>query len=84
MGGHFPLNGTYFQVNEVFADHRTSLHPIDVPRHWIWNLRRCTVYFSTSIPSIFRGLDAEAIQECFWKGTNIFMLLLYYNSVCAP
>ncbi|GLJ19156.1 hypothetical protein SUGI_0343970 [Cryptomeria japonica] len=68
MRGHFPLNGTYFQVNEVFADHRTSLHPIEVPRHWIWNLRRCTVYFSTSIPSIFRGLDAEAIQECFWKG----------------
>ncbi|KAH9328401.1 hypothetical protein KI387_000509, partial [Taxus chinensis] len=67
MRGNFPLNGTYFQVNEVFADHKTSLHPLDVPRNWIWNLRRCTVYFSTSVPSIFRGLHAEAIQECFWK-----------------
>lgn len=68
MRGSFPLNGTYFQVNEVFADHETSLHPIEVPRNWIWNLRRRTVYFGTSIPSIFKGLTAEAIQACFWKG----------------
>ncbi|GLT66704.1 hypothetical protein SLA2020_390570 [Shorea laevis] len=32
MRGSFPLNGTYFQVNEVFADHDSSLNPIDVPR----------------------------------------------------
>lgn len=68
MRGSFPLNGTYFQVNEVFADHETSLHPIEVPRNWIWSLRRRTVYFGTSIPSIFKGLTAEAIQDCFWKG----------------
>lgn len=80
MRGSFPLNGTYFQVNEVeelcsmlvaydhgwaiftdsislqmFADHETSLKPIDVPRAWIWNLPRRTVYFGTSIPTIFRG-----------------------------
>uniref|UniRef100_A0A0E0K003 Demeter RRM-fold domain-containing protein n=1 Tax=Oryza punctata TaxID=4537 RepID=A0A0E0K003_ORYPU len=30
--GSFPLNGTYFQVNEVFADHYSSKNPIDVPR----------------------------------------------------
>ncbi|KAF2289764.1 hypothetical protein GH714_038529 [Hevea brasiliensis] len=68
MRGSFPLNGTYFQVNEVFADHDSSLNPIDVPRTWIWNLPRRTVYFGTSIPTIFKGLTTEAIQNCFWRG----------------
>uniref|UniRef100_A0A0D9VG49 Demeter RRM-fold domain-containing protein n=1 Tax=Leersia perrieri TaxID=77586 RepID=A0A0D9VG49_9ORYZ len=68
MRGSFPLNGTYFQVNEVFADHYSSQHPIDVPRSWIWNLPRRTVYFGTSVPTIFRGLTTEEIQNCFWRG----------------
>ncbi|GKV37567.1 hypothetical protein SLEP1_g45586 [Rubroshorea leprosula] len=68
MRGSFPLNGTYFQVNEVFADHSSSLNPIDVPREWLWNLPRRTVYFGTSIPSIFKGLTTEGIQHCFWRG----------------
>ncbi|XP_015898699.3 DNA glycosylase/AP lyase ROS1 [Ziziphus jujuba] len=68
MRGSFPLNGTYFQVNEVFADHASSLNPIDVPRAWIWNLHRRTVYFGTSIPTIFKGLSTQGIQHCFWKG----------------
>ncbi|GAA0169519.1 DNA-binding transcription factor [Lithospermum erythrorhizon] len=68
MRGSFPLNGTYFQVNEVFADHDSSLSPVAVPRAWIWNLPRRTVYFGTSVPSIFRGLNTEEIQYCFWRG----------------
>ncbi|XP_038986612.1 protein ROS1A isoform X2 [Phoenix dactylifera] len=68
MRGSFPLNGTYFQVNEVFADHDTSRNPIDVPREWIWSLPRRTVYCGTSIPTIFRGLTTEEIQQCFWRG----------------
>ncbi|WCJ34377.1 demeter-like 1 [Euphorbia peplus] len=68
MRGSFPLNGTYFQVNEVFADHDSSLNPIDVPRSWIWNLPRRTVYFGTSVPTIFKGLTTESIQQCFWRG----------------
>ncbi|KAK8959467.1 Protein ROS1 [Platanthera guangdongensis] len=55
MRGSFPLNGTYFQVNEVFADHHSSREPIYVLRDWIWNLPRRTVYFGTSIPTIFKG-----------------------------
>ncbi|GFZ11706.1 HhH-GPD base excision DNA repair family protein [Actinidia rufa] len=55
MRGSFPLNGTYFQVNEMFADHESSLIPIDVPRTWIWNLPRRTVYFGTSVSTIFKG-----------------------------
>ncbi|CAL1373073.1 unnamed protein product [Linum trigynum] len=68
MRGSFPLNGTYYQVNEVFADHETSENPIDVPRDWLWDLPRRTVYFGTSVPTIFRGLTTEQIQQCFWKG----------------
>ncbi|XP_028094050.1 transcriptional activator DEMETER-like isoform X2 [Camellia sinensis] len=68
MRGSFPLNGTYFQVNEMFADHESSLNPIDVPRAWIWNLPRRTVYFGTSVTSIFKGLPTEGIQYCFWRG----------------
>ncbi|XP_022765546.1 transcriptional activator DEMETER-like [Durio zibethinus] len=68
MRGSFPLNGTYFQVNEVFADHESSLNPVDVLREWIWNLPRRTVYFGTSVSTIFKGLSTEGIQYCFWKG----------------
>nr|GMD46207.1 protein ROS1-like isoform X1 [Ipomoea batatas] len=68
MRGSFPLNGTYFQVNEVFADHESSLNPIDVPRDWLWDLHRKTVFFGTSIPTIFKGLSTEEIQHCFWRG----------------
>ncbi|KAM7267610.1 hypothetical protein ACFE04_009776 [Oxalis oulophora] len=76
MRGSFPLNGTYFQVNEaspiefthldnfvwslqitniVFADHESSMKPIDVPREWIWELERRIVCFGTSVTSIFKG-----------------------------
>ncbi|XP_073043482.1 protein ROS1A-like [Primulina eburnea] len=68
MRGSFPLNGTYFQVNEVFSDHESSLHPMNIPRKWLWNLPRRTVYFGTSIPTIFKGLSTEDIQYCFWRG----------------
>ncbi|GAB2290946.1 hypothetical protein Dimus_025204 [Dionaea muscipula] len=68
MRGSFPLNGTYFQVNEVFADHDSSLNPIDVPREFIWNLQRRTVYFGTSVSTIFKGMSTEDIQYCFWRG----------------
>ncbi|XP_075490248.1 DNA glycosylase/AP lyase ROS1-like isoform X3 [Primulina tabacum] len=69
MRGSFPLNGTYFQVNEVFSDHESSLNPMDVPREWLWNMPRRTVYFGTSIPTIFKvGLSTEGIQHCFWRG----------------
>ncbi|XP_057953863.1 protein ROS1A-like [Malania oleifera] len=68
MRGSFPLNGTYFQVNEVFADDESSHVPLTVPRAWIWNMPRRTAYFRTSTPAIFRGLSMEEIQYCFWKG----------------
>ncbi|XP_062180189.1 protein ROS1C-like [Phragmites australis] len=68
MRGSFPLNGTYFQVNEVFADHESSHNPIHVERKQLWNLQRRMVFFGTSVPTIFKGLTTEEIQQCFWRG----------------
>ncbi|KAI3951865.1 hypothetical protein MKX01_021603 [Papaver californicum] len=68
MKGSFPLNGTYFQVNEVFADDESSRNPIEVPRSFIWNLPTRIVYFGTSVTSIFKGLTADVIQSAFWRG----------------
>ncbi|XP_027343371.1 protein ROS1A-like [Abrus precatorius] len=68
MRGSFPLNGTYFQVNEVFADYDSMIRPINVPRKWLWNLENRIVYFGTGISSIMRDLKVEQIHECFWNG----------------
>uniref|UniRef100_A0A0D9ZZX7 Demeter RRM-fold domain-containing protein n=1 Tax=Oryza glumipatula TaxID=40148 RepID=A0A0D9ZZX7_9ORYZ len=62
MRGSFPLNGTYFQVNEVFADHSSSHNPINIPREQLWNLHRRMVYFGTSVPTIFKGYHHSPIQ----------------------
>ncbi|KAM3359798.1 protein ROS1A [Capsicum galapagoense] len=66
--GKFPLNGTYFQVNEVFADEESTQQPIEVPRVWIWNLPRRTLYCGTSIRAIFKGMSTKEVQHCFWRG----------------
>uniref|UniRef100_A0A7C9D9H8 DNA-(Apurinic or apyrimidinic site) lyase n=1 Tax=Opuntia streptacantha TaxID=393608 RepID=A0A7C9D9H8_OPUST len=68
MRGFFPLNGTYFQVNEVFADDESSQRPIDVPRIWLWNLPRRTLYCGSGITSIFRGLTWREIHRCCCEG----------------
>ncbi|KAK4736234.1 hypothetical protein R3W88_010495 [Solanum pinnatisectum] len=68
--GSFPLNGTYFQINEVFADHESSLNPIPVARASIWNLSVTTLYCGTSVSSIVKGLSTKDIQNCFWKGMD--------------
>ncbi|KAI3769145.1 hypothetical protein L6452_00245 [Arctium lappa] len=67
--GKFPLNGTYFQVNEVFADDETSRIPMDVPRCQLWNLSRRYLGCGTSATSIFKALSTSDIQRCFWKGS---------------
>ncbi|XP_071696794.1 DNA glycosylase/AP lyase ROS1-like [Rutidosis leptorrhynchoides] len=67
--GKFPLNGTYFQVNEVFADDETSRFPIDVPSHLLHNLTTRTLGCGSSATSIFRGLSTGVIQRLFWRGS---------------
>ncbi|XP_051212333.1 DNA glycosylase/AP lyase ROS1-like [Lolium perenne] len=66
--GNFPLDGTYFQNNEVFADDSTSRLPVTIPRESIWGLERCTVYMGSSIHWITQDLTYEEIQDCFKNG----------------
>ncbi|KAL1215799.1 DEMETER-like protein 3 [Cardamine amara subsp. amara] len=68
MRGCFPLNGTYFQTNEVFADYETSLRPVVFPREWCDGLEKRALYCGSSVTSIFRFLDTRRIQLCFWTG----------------
>ncbi|KAI7734108.1 hypothetical protein M8C21_018907, partial [Ambrosia artemisiifolia] len=58
--GTFPLNGTYFQVNEVFADDETSHSPMDVPRGQLCNLPLRELGCGTSATSIFKGPNANS------------------------
>jgi hypothetical protein len=63
---------------QVFADHDSSLDPIDVPRDWIWNLPRRTVYFGTSIPTIFKGNDYNGFKKEYWSTNFTQNILLVY------
>ncbi|KAF5781283.1 putative uracil-DNA glycosylase [Helianthus annuus] len=67
--GTFPLNGTYFQVNEVFADDETSHSPMDVPKHLLRNLPLRELGCGSSATSIFKALSTGAIQRLFWRGS---------------
>ncbi|KAK9691657.1 hypothetical protein RND81_09G210200 [Saponaria officinalis] len=68
LGRNFPLNGTYFQTNEVFADMGTSVRPLIVPRELIWNLRKRTLYCGTSTFSIAKDTTEDEIRQCFRNG----------------
>ncbi|XP_059645939.1 protein ROS1A-like [Cornus florida] len=66
--GSFPLNGTYFQINEVFADDESSQKPIDVPREWIRKLDMRPLGCGTSVSTILGGFSTDRIQKCFRRG----------------
>lgn len=66
--GSFPLDGTFFQINEVFADYESCKKPVVVPRNLLSDLTIKTLFCGTSISAIFRGLSSEEIRDCFWKG----------------
>ncbi|KAL5081871.1 hypothetical protein RYX36_010292 [Vicia faba] len=68
MKGYFPLNGTYFQINEVFADYASMIKPINVPRRWLWSLTKQIAYFGTGTSAITRGMSAEKVREFFNQG----------------
>ncbi|GAB4827127.1 hypothetical protein Ancab_034015 [Ancistrocladus abbreviatus] len=68
VGRRFPLNGTYFQTNEVFADHASTRFPLDVPWKSIRELPSKTLYCGTSIGRILKGLSADEIRKCFIEG----------------
>lgn len=62
---------------QVFADHESSHNPIDVPRDWLWNLHRRTVYFGSSIPTIFKGKQLQ-IEITFPLKRVVSLLKIHY------
>ncbi|KAI3719217.1 hypothetical protein L6452_20112 [Arctium lappa] len=73
--GAFPLDGTFFQINEVFADDESCKKPVVVPRNLLLDLTVKTLFCGTSISAIFRGLSSDEIRDCFWKGTRVMDLM---------
>ncbi|KAL4579667.1 hypothetical protein LXL04_015823 [Taraxacum kok-saghyz] len=53
--GSFPLDGTFFQINEVFADDETSRKPLVFSRKLLTDLTKKTLICGTSISAIFEG-----------------------------
>ncbi|VAH71115.1 unnamed protein product [Triticum turgidum subsp. durum] len=66
--GNFPLNGTYFQDHEVFADDSSSRLPIVFSSECLNDLGKCIVYFGSSIHSITKGQTRQDIEDCYKKG----------------
>ncbi|KAL8156541.1 hypothetical protein AgCh_001584 [Apium graveolens] len=66
--GTFPLNGTYFQVNEVFADDESTQRPIVIPRNWLSGLTRKNLYCGTSPTATFKGFTLYHIQHALCRG----------------
>ncbi|CAM0943451.1 unnamed protein product [Alopecurus aequalis] len=66
--GNFPLNGTYFQNHEVFADNASSRFPLPIPRACMNGLRTCKVYFGSSVHSIMKAQPRHDIKNCYKRG----------------
>eukprot|EP00898_Chlorokybus_atmophyticus_P008091 jgi/Chlat1/8283/Chrsp78S07703 len=68
LRGRFPLNGTYFQINEVFAERLSCVCPVPLP--WDARLQNAplhTVHFGSSVPSIFKGMFLDQVTSAFSK-----------------
>ncbi|GAQ90102.1 HhH-GPD base excision DNA repair family protein [Klebsormidium nitens] len=68
LSGRFPLNGTHFQANELFADDRTSSYPPAAPAADFADLPRTKVYFGTGAGSLFKGCSQNEISQAFEHG----------------
>ncbi|KAK9817100.1 hypothetical protein WJX72_009565 [[Myrmecia] bisecta] len=69
LAGRFPLNGTYFQVNEFFLDHTSLANPLQVYAGLLADgLRKRHIYFGQSISSICRGMTQHEVAALFKDG----------------
>ncbi|KAA6429454.1 MAG: DNA glycosylase, partial [Trebouxia sp. A1-2] len=65
MRNQFPLNGTFFQVNEVFLDQATITQPLQVPEATMKGWRRRRVYSGVQAASICRGMRQGEVAYLF-------------------
>ncbi|GAA0151431.1 DNA-binding transcription factor [Lithospermum erythrorhizon] len=83
LKGNFPLNGTYFQVNEVFVDFASSQMLIGVPESLLCNLPLRTLFCGNYISSIVKGLSNEEIISCFCE-RGFICVRGFVNDTGAP
>lgn len=86
--GGFPLNGTYFQVHEMFVDQRSLLQPLLLPQtlvHTIWQQLAAADCGTTGINSSSRTVDAAAAaqqQAATTSKPDISVPMLQWTPVC--
>ncbi|BDA42645.1 probable protein ROS1A at C-terminar half [Coccomyxa sp. Obi] len=68
MRGRFPLNGTYFQVNEMFLDDSSLRCPIQVAAEVVGTWVRRPVYFGLSVVGVCRGMRQAEVTRFFSDG----------------
>lgn len=68
---------------QVFADDKSSEHPIEFPKAWISNLQKKSLYCGMTITTIFRG---EETYYC-WSFTEIqfgiYLTIFYFSIVVS-
>jgi len=75
---------------QVFADYASMVHPMKVPRKWLWNLENRTVYFGTTVSSIMRGNEIHYNKDNIYvnksqfkreieKINNILVMKIFYS-----
>ncbi len=72
MHGKFPLNGTYFQINEVFLDHSTTSNPLQLPRRDLVTSKRCQIYFGLGIHYLAKAMNQNEVAHMFSNGWVCF------------
>ncbi|KFM26259.1 Transcriptional activator DEMETER [Auxenochlorella protothecoides] len=70
--GRFPLNGTYFQVNEVFADHSTVTNPVEIELCDLEGRDSVPVFIGHSIHHMAKGMAYEEVRSMFGRGHVCF------------
>ncbi|KAL6579446.1 hypothetical protein OROMI_009662 [Orobanche minor] len=70
--GMFPLNGTFFQANEVVADDESSEVLIKVPRASLSESSNHGSVLWKHILQICRGMTSYEVQKMFGKGFVCF------------
>ncbi|KDD75146.1 hypothetical protein H632_c843p0, partial [Helicosporidium sp. ATCC 50920] len=68
LGSRFPLNGTYFQINELFLNGASLDRPWAAPRALLEGRQSYPVYFGHSIHFLSRKMCCEIVQDMFTVG----------------
>jgi endonuclease III len=65
LKGRFPLNGTYFQMNEVFVDNSTVVEPLVLPRNLVEKCATSHVHLGLSVHFMVKGMTRESVTGMF-------------------